>query len=160
MPSLVYTAELKTRYATVVYKDEKQIIALNDNIILGELSYLSEGPSYLSYKEALKNKIDLIVERVESILEMYPSMMHFKIVILNDKDEVKTVFRRLYKRDANFIAFYSPDKKTVYLSLDDIELIVLAHEITHVVIDHYFTIAPPVKIHEILAQFVEKYLED
>ena len=37
---------------------------------------------------------------------------------------------------------------------------VLAHELAHVVVDLYFGVPPPQKIHELLAQFVETHLKD
>ena len=60
--------------------------------------------------------------------------------------------------DVDFIAFYSPKTKTVYFSLKDLYLKVFAHELAHAVIDHYFEKAPPTKIHEMLAQYVENQL--
>jgi len=72
-----------------------------------------------------------------------------------DRDEVAR-----YGLTVDYVAFYAPRDKVVYVSVDDADLSVLAHELTHVILDHYFGIAPPVKIHEVLAQFVEEHLKD
>jgi hypothetical protein len=48
----------------------------------------------------------------------------------------------------------------MYLSIRDVKLRVIAHEIGHVVVDHYFDVPPPVKIHEVLAQFAETHISD
>jgi len=45
------------------------------------------------------------------------------------------------------------------LTLGELEA-VLAHEIGHVVVENYFTISPPQRIHEVLAQFAERHVTD
>jgi predicted metalloprotease len=60
----------------------------------------------------------------------------------------------------NYLAFYSLSKKTIWISVDDANLHVLAHEIGHAVVDHYFKVRPPYNIHELMAQFVEKHITD
>ncbi|HHN65339.1 MAG TPA: hypothetical protein ENK09_08280 [Nitrospirae bacterium] len=160
IPSQAFTEEIKTRYTTIIYNSTDQLDNFNDNIITGGLSYFFQRQDSVTVKDEIVSKVDGLVEHVESILEMYPSMMHFRIVLLDDDNEVRAVYRRQYNKSVNYIAFYSPQEKTVYISVDDVELRVLAHEIAHVVIDHYFGVAPPVKIHEVLAQYVEKHLED
>ena len=73
---------------------------------------------------------------------------------------MREIFRKKYGRDVDYIAFYSPRDKTVYVSVSDVELTVLAHEIGHVIIDFYYGMATPQKIHEVLAQYVEEHLKD
>ena len=96
---------------------------------------------------------------VQEILEMYPAKLRFTITLLPSKKEVQEQYRQQYDRDVEFIAFYAPETDTVYVSVKDIDLHVFAHELAHVIIDHYFNRAPPVKIHEVLAQYVETQIE-
>jgi len=60
----------------------------------------------------------------------------------------------------DYIAFYSRRYETIYISVDDAHIGVLAHEISHAIMDHYFGVPPPAKINEVLGQFVEIHLED
>ncbi len=159
-PLPLWALEMSTRYVTIQYEYEEQLLRFNDEIILGSLSYLMQGRKALTIDEEVRNKVDVIVERVESILEMYPRKLRFRIVLLDNAKEVQRVYREMYGRDSMFIAFYSPKKKTVYLSVRDIELTVLAHELAHVIIDSYYNAVTPVKIHEVLAQYVTEHLED
>ncbi|MCK5098348.1 MAG: hypothetical protein KAR45_09605, partial [Desulfobacteraceae bacterium] len=66
----------------------------------------------------------------------------------------------IYNIDVKYIAFYSPSKNRVFYSADNAYLRVVAHEIGHVVAENYFTISPPQRIHEVMAQFAEKHVTD
>lgn len=152
--------ELKTEYATIIYEKEEHLRQFNKKVSLGSLSYLMRNKKSFTAADEVKNKLDVIVERVETILDMFPKGLKFTIVLLSSDTDVQKVYRNRYGSRVNFIAFYSPKDKTVFISVDDIKLGVLAHELTHVILDQYFGVSPPVKIHEILARFVETHLKD
>jgi hypothetical protein len=151
--------ELKSRYTTIMYSNEDQVRRFNNEVSLGSLSYLLRNRGSVTTGDEVKNKVDVIIERVESVLEMYPKALQFHIVLLPSDSEVQAIFRKIYGKDADYIAFYSPKDKTVYLSVKDIEVTVLAHEFGHMIIDFYYDIATSEKIHEVLAQYVEEHLK-
>jgi len=158
--SISSAGELKSRYTTIMYNNEDQVRRFNSEVSLGSLSYLMRNRTSITTGDEVKNKVDVVIERVESILEMYPGELKFHIVLLPSDNEVQAIFRKKYGRNVDYIAFYSPGDKTVYVSVKDIELTVLAHEIGHVIIDFYYGIATPQKLHEVLAQYVEEHLKD
>jgi len=158
--SITSASELTSRYTTIIFSNEDQIRRFNNEVSLGSLSYLLRNKGSITTGDEVKNKVDVIIERVESILAMYPKELKFHIVLLPSDDEVQEVFRKKYGRNVDYIAFYSPRDKTVYASVKNIELTVLAHEIGHVIIDFYYGIATPQKIHEVLAQYIEEHLKD
>lgn len=134
----------------------------NKRIKLGSLDYLLKRrvSGELSLQGQVSGKIDIIVERVETILEMRPKNFKVDIIIMRSTDDVRAVYKRKYRRDVDFIAFYSPVEKAVYVSADDAKSIILAHELAHAVIDQYFGVAAPVKIHELLADYVTENFEE
>ncbi|MBI5640011.1 MAG: hypothetical protein HZA17_06255 [Nitrospirae bacterium] len=152
--------ELKTQYATIIYEREELLRKFNKEISLGSLSYLMRHKKSVTADDEIRNKLDVIVERVEAILDMFPGDLKFRIVLLSSESEVQRIYKMRYGTAADYIAFYAPKDKTLYISVDDIRLGVLAHELTHAVLDHYFGVSPPVKVHEVLAQFVETQLKD
>ena len=158
--SVSSASELKSRYTTITYSNGDQVRRFNSEVSLGSLSYLMRNRGSITTGDEVKNKVDVIIERVESILEMYPKGLKFHIVLLPSDNDVQKIFRKIYGRDVDYIAFYSPGNKTVYVSVKDAELTVLAHEIGHVIIDFYYGIATPQKLHEVLAQYVEEHLKD
>ena len=155
--SISSAAELKTQYVKVVYSGDKYLAEFNDQVSLGSLSYLVHNSNALKATEETAGKLDAIIERVETILDMYPRGLKFTMVLLPSSKDVQAVWRREYGRSQDYIAFYSPKDDTVYVSLEDVRVGVLAHELTHVILDHYFRVSPPGKIHEVLAQFVESH---
>lgn len=155
-----FAGEIKGRYATIIYDDEELLRKFNDKIFLGRGLYFLSKKRKNTVTEEIKDKTNVIVEKVEAVLEMFPEKLRFTIVLLPTAKDVQRVFKENYKKNVDYIAFYSPKQKTVYLSVKDIKLRVLAHEIGHVVVEHYFDVSPPVKIHELLAQFAETHITD
>lgn len=152
--------ELKTQYATIIYEKEELLRKFNKEVSLGSLSYLVRNKKSITFDDEVKNKIDALVERIEALLDMFPIELKFRIILLSSDTDVQKVYRDKYGGKVDYIAFYSPRDKTVFISVGDIRLGVLAHELTHVIADQYFGVSPPAKIHEVLAQFVETHLKD
>lgn len=155
-----FGAELKTQYTTLVYEKDELLRDFNHAVSLGSLNHLLRSRKSITADDEIKNKIDVLIERIQTVLDMRPRELKFRIVLLPTDTEVQKVYRSKYGTQADFIAFYSQREKTIYLSVSDIRLGVLAHELAHMIIDHYFGVPPPVKIHEVLAQFVEEHLKD
>lgn len=152
--------ELKSRFTTVVYENEEQLRRFNKEIYLGSLSYLLRNKKSITVGEEVKNKLDILVERVESILEMFPQEVRFTVMLLSSDKDVRRIYRAKFGKDVKYIAFYSPKDRTIFVSVRDVDTGILAHEIAHVIIDLYYGISTPTKIHEVLAQYVEKHLMD
>ena len=153
-----YTIE--TEYTTITYFDPKALRDFNSKLYMGNLSYLLKGKKSETIQDEVKNKIDLIIEKVETVLDMYPPRLRFQIVIHRSTKGVQNSYKTLYNREVNYIAFYSPGKNTVFYSADNAKLRVVTHEIGHVVAENYFDISPPPKIHEVLAQYAEMHIND
>jgi hypothetical protein len=157
--SVAFGHELKSCHATIVYGSDDQLRRFNKEIWLGSLSYLLSDKKSVTMDEEVINKLDVLIERVETILSMYPKEVRFTLVLLSSDKEVQREFRK-YRKDGDYIAFYSARNKTIYVSVRDVDIGVLAHEIAHLIIDLYYGIRTPSKIHEVLAQYVENHLRD
>lgn len=157
----VEAEEMETRYARIVYADEALLHAFNAEVVpAGGLFSLGRRPQQVTMQDEVRNKLNNIVEKVMAVLEMYPRNLRFTLILLPDAREVQRQYRESFGKEVNYIAFYAPKQKTMYLSIRDVKLRVIAHEIGHVVVDHYFDVPPPVKIHEVLAQFAETHISD
>ena len=155
-----FAYDLESRYATITYSDKRDLREFNNELYMGRLKAKLQLNSGDSLEDDVIAKINFIVEKVMFSLEMFPKKLGFSIVIQPDAREVQKDFRRLYGVDVNYIAFYSPSKNRVFYSADNGSLRVVAHEIGHVVVENYFTISPPQRIHEVLAQFAERHVTD
>ena len=66
----------------------------------------------------------------------------------------------IFNQDNRFIAYYVFKINTLFTSEEKISANVLAHEIAHCVIDHYFSVIPPTKVAEMIAQYADAHIRD
>ncbi|MFH1594518.1 MAG: hypothetical protein ABID09_07465 [Candidatus Omnitrophota bacterium] len=98
-----------------------------------------------TYPGLAKSRIDRIVEKVQSLLDMYPENFRVDILLYPTYTEGP-------------IACYSEEDKSISAYVDRITDGVLAHEISHAVMNAYFKFPPPKKMAEILSQYVDRNL--
>ncbi|OIO37805.1 MAG: hypothetical protein COT00_00375 [Candidatus Omnitrophica bacterium CG07_land_8_20_14_0_80_50_8] len=129
---------LQTRFATIRYSQDREV---------GDFLWRITGKRLapIDGTQLVKNRVDELVERVETLLEMYPSPFQFSIQL-----EAHT-----FEDPA---ALYSHRTRTITFAVDRVTDGVLAHEIAHAVINAYFPAPPPEKVQEILAQYVDEHL--
>ncbi len=152
--------EQKSRYATVSYANNELLQEFNDNLRLNRKLNFAMRKNVVTVADEVLAKVDIIIEKVQIVLDMFPDFYHVRLVLLPDEDDVARVYKRKYGKRVDHIAYYSLSEKTIYISVDDLRLRVLAHEIGHSVVDHYFKVRPPYNIHELMAQFAEKHVTD
>lgn len=157
--SLACGFELETRYATISYGEKQVLHDFNNRINLRNITVLPGQKGGMTVEDEIKQKTDLIFEQVETILEMFPLKLKFKLVLLPTDTDVQRIYQEKYGKWAEYIAFYSPQEKTMFVSVNDARLGVFSHEISHVIMDFYFKVPPPVKIHELLSQYVETQMQ-
>ncbi len=143
------------------YTSQEILIDFNEEIELGRnLNAFTRKTNIITVEDEILAKVDTIIEKAETILEMFPDQLHMNIVLLEKAADVALIFKEKYGKEADHIAFYSLSEDTIYISVDDATLKVLAHEIGHAIVDNYFKIRPPYNVHELMAQFVEKRIDD
>ena len=145
----------RTRYATIYYEDQEDLSSFARQIGSG-LNYLLENPK----KDPLlaAKRVDRLVNDVMKILDMRPAVLRFSIDIYRTRTEIDRAYARLISNRQPPAAYYDHASRTIAVSLDSVTDQILAHEIAHAVICSYFTILPPVKTQEILAQYVDRHL--
>ena len=156
----VSAIELTSQYATIICDDERLLQKFNNRIYLGSYSYLLRNKDIITISDEIIMKTDLIVDKVKTILDMYPRDLKFTIVVLESTRKVQDMYEQIYGKRVNFPAFYSPKKNTVFLAVKHLDLKVIAHEIAHVILETYFQVSPPVKVHELLARYAERHITD
>lgn len=153
--------ERKSRYATLLYTDKEILRDFNDELYLGRsLSRHLRKKDIITTEDEVMAKIDIVIEKAEIVLDMFPDKLHITVVLLPKRRDVARMYQKKYGRKANHIAYYSLSEKTIYLSVNDVNLEVFSHEVGHAVVDHYFKVRPPYNIHELMAQFTSKHIRD
>jgi hypothetical protein len=153
--------ELRSRYATIFYDDPDVLRRFNRELYIGG-HLRSQLGCYKAdtVEEEVSAKIDVITEKTMTVLDMYPQPLNYTIRILPNPRAVAGVFKDLYNTDVDYIAFYSPQLNRIFYSANNGRLRVICHEIGHVIVENYFKISPPQRIHEVMAQYVEKHIND
>ena len=128
-----------TKYTTIHYNDDKD---------LSDFLWRLGGTriDFSRDKEMASNRVDRIVERVETIVDMRPKDLHIDVYL--QRGDIKY----------NEVAFYQYKTAAVYLSVDKVSDGVFAHEMTHAIVNRYFAARMPSKVQEIITQYVDRYL--
>ncbi|MFT5699113.1 MAG: hypothetical protein ACI8ZB_001970 [Desulforhopalus sp.] len=154
-------ATVQSRYVTLRYSNQQLLRDFNDELELGrKLRYYLKSKEIVTVQDEVLAKLDIIIEKAEVVLDMFPANLHITFVLLASRRDVGSMYKSKYGKRANHIAYYSLKEKTIYVSVDDTKLRVIAHEIGHAIVDHYFKVRPPYNIHELMAQFTEKHIGD
>ena len=156
-----FAEEAKGRYVTLQYDGKRLLREFNDKLIIGrKLSAMMRKENVETVEDEVLAKVDLVIEKTQVVLDMFPDKFHLTLVLLSDDGDVADMYQQKYGKRQKNIAYYSLSEKTIYISVDDTNLRVLAHEVGHAVADFYFEVRPPYKIHELMAQFAEKHITD
>ncbi len=153
--------EIQSRYVTLRYSGKRMLREFDNKLIMGrKLSAMMRIKNLATVEDEVIAKVSLVVEKTEVVLDMFPGKMHLTLVLLPDADDVAKKYKQTYGARQEDIAYYSLSEKTIYISVEDTNLRVLAHEMGHAVVDRYFKVRPPYIIHELMAQFAEKHITD
>ena len=153
--------QAQSRYITLRYASADLLREFNDQLELtNKLNQSIRKKNIVTVEDECLAKLDVLIEKAQAVLDMFPDKMQITVVLLASQRDVSAVFMQKYGKQAKHIAYYSLSEDTIYASVEDANLRVLAHELGHAVIDHYFKERPPYHIHELMAQFTEKHITD
>ena len=104
--------------------------------------------------------MDRLLKRAKEILDMNPDMLGLKVKIYKNREGLDKEYFRIFGAKTDLKSYYVHSLGTIYTCEDDISDSIIAYEMGHAIVDHYFSITPPAKIGELLAQYVDEHLED
>jgi hypothetical protein len=150
----------ESKLVTIHYNDEHLLDEFEDRIRPSGFTYALNtiflGESGASKDASLGEFVDTLFKRVQQILGMPQPSLRVKIQLLKDQKDVSWTFASITGKPTKAPAFYWKKTNTIYLQPQKLSTGILAHEMAHVIIDHYFVIRPPSKIAEMLCQYVDK----
>ena len=153
-----------SRFCTVFYESEVDLKSVNRYVNLSFSDFYNprhfREEADLSIEGVLAGKFDAVFNRIEEILDMYPSRIHVTINIYKTRDALDAAYEEIFGEPNEARSFYIYKTNTIYTVEDTINENILAHEMTHCIIDHYFVILPPRKIQEMLAAYADVHLEE
>lgn len=154
--------KLETKYFTVEYDSRVNLNSVDRRINTREfyVSGLSAERAGADVDKRVALRLDAIFARAKEILDMWPPKLHVKISIFKDRDELSDEYFKIFKKREYFKSFYIYRYNTIYTSGEDISDSVVAHEMGHSIVDHYFSIIPPARVRELLASYVDMHLDE
>ena len=140
VPAISQTEKtLKTKYTTIHFTDDKDLVDFLWRLGGTRIDLEQD-------KELASNRVDRIIERVQTILDMRPKGLNVDIYL--QRGDLQNDERAFYKHNTN----------AVYMAVDKASDGVFAHEIAHAIVNKYFTTPAPSKVQEIITQYVDRYL--
>ena len=162
-----YEAEwdvFSSRFCTVFYEEGVNLKTVNRRINLRFSDFYNarrfRTKVDLSIEETVAEKFDAIFARVEDILDMFPSKINVTVRIYKNRNGLDAVYEEIFNEPNKAVSFYIYKTNTIYTTERDVKEGILAHEMAHCIIDHYFVILPPRKIQEMLAIYADVHLKD
>ncbi|MCK5534998.1 hypothetical protein KAI68_07770 [bacterium] len=158
--------KINSEYCEIYFLSYSELKKINSNVDVSSISLdfkkkiINSKIKTKSISEKVKRKFDIIFRKAEEILNMYPRGINVKIRIYLNQKQLNRVYRKMFKGENKALSFYIYKTNTIYISTEHISEGVLAHEMGHCIIDHYFVILPPRNVQEILAIYVDTHLKD
>ncbi len=109
-------------------------------------------------KAELADAVDTLFMRVSDMLDMRLYGFRGSLKVCRNKEHLGRIYRDLFHKELGAQSFYVSDLNTIYVSGESFTAQVVGHEMTHALVSRYFVVSPSVKIHEILAKYVEYQL--
>ena len=153
---------IETKHTIIDYQSPEDLKTFNKKVVYcstqRSLKSLFSPSSSNSLTDRLKKKVDALYERVQEMLDMRERMNKVIINISHNEKQLNAAFYKIFKQKCSVRAWYIYEFNTIYINADDLNEGILAHEMAHAIIDHYFAVRPPKATAEILARYVDKHL--
>lgn len=154
---------IDSAFCTIYLKDKVDARKVSNKIDTYRIDYgLSERPvrSGNSANDDVAYKFDLIFFKVQELLDMRPKDLHLNVRIYKGQSDLDRVYMEIFDQQNKFIAFYIFKLNSLFATEEKISANIMAHEIAHCIVDHYFSVTPPTKVAEMIAQYADLHLRD
>ena len=152
-----------TQHTTLVFNAVEDMAVFNKAINYpggSSLASFFTAPDVKEVESELVRKVDLLFVKVQQILDMHQEMRKIRVRLFSNDEQLAEAYKKIYRQKINVRGWYVYEFDTVFLNVRDVHEGMLAHELGHAVISHFFTVQPPRATAEILAEYVDKHLFD
>lgn len=156
-------AQVTTKHLRLFFNNEEDVEKFGKEIDFStgnSLSSIFSSSSSRDIENQLIVKLDALFEKVQLLLDMRKSMTKIRVNVYSNSDQLAEAYQQVFKRGGEARGWYVYEYNTIYLNAMDVHEGMLAHELAHAIIDHFFAARPPRATAEILATYVDKHLFD
>lgn len=154
--------EIESKYFHIYFRPKTDLKKVEK--LLKKRRYYVVGLKEPGWGSSIEDKIayrmDKLFVRARELLDMKPRMKRIHMIIMKNRNEVEEQYTNITRQKKRVKSFYHHKSLTIYTSLQDMTDSVIAHEIGHSIVDHYFVMKPPAKVAEMLASYVDMHLEE
>jgi hypothetical protein len=111
-----------------------------------------------SQAQILVKAIDGLFQEVSDIIDIHLLSFKGAIHFVPDRQSLASLIKQEFGQDFKEVSGYYFERNTIYISLADLDPVVLGREIAHAIISNYFLVPPPPRIREILSNYIEESL--
>ena len=151
-------------YFTVEYSPSVNLKKVEKKLRKRGIFFIPGTNPKISSLETTEDKIayrlDILFGKAKDVLDMRPRIKKIKIKIFKNQNDLDQGYYGIFKESRHYKSFYVYRYNTIYTCEDNISDSVMAHEMGHAIVDHYFVVRPPEDVRELLAQYVDLHLED
>ena len=108
----------------------------------------------------LAEACDRLFARARDLLEMFPPGIHVTVKVARHPQQIRDLSAARYGTRTEAVAFYAFENNTIYTSVRDLSESVLAHEMAHAIVAHYFNKRPSRAVEELAATYVNTHLRN
>lgn len=110
-----------------------------------------------TFAKRIKQPVDQIAADVLEELGLHDAPYRFRVVLRGCASDIQEHYRAKYGKPLDSHSYTSREESTCYISVADVTLRVIAHELAHAALNKYFTVDKvPNRLHELIAQAVEE----
>jgi len=153
-----------SKFCTILYDNDVDLKKVNRCVNPGFSNFYSprtyKANPEISIEDIISDKFDAIFNKAEEILDMFPARIRVAVNIYKRQEDLDKVYEEFFNEPNKAVSFYIYKTNTIYAVESQLNENILAHEMAHCIIDHYFVILPPRKIQEMLSAYVDLHLED
>ena len=146
--------KLTTKHFSVYYAPELDPDQLCRELDVGtSISFALNEPA--GSTNDLSGALDALFSWASKALDMNLYDLKGDIKICRDCKHLSEVYRNIFNAELGAKSFYVAEFNAIYLCPESMKKEIVAHEISHMIIGHYFVVVPPAKVQEILCGYVE-----
>ena len=155
--------QIESKHVIIQYKRFEDVIKFDENIDYSpdgwSLSNLFSSADPQNPARSVTRKMDGIFKKVQKILDMRGEIKKVTIQLYPNREQLHKVYFAITGEKCNYRAWYIFEINTIYINNDDVHEGIIAHEMAHSIIDHYFSVRPPRVMAEVLSRYVDQHLD-
>lgn len=155
--------QIESKHVIIQYKRFEDLLRFDENIDYSpdgwSLNNLFSSADPQNPARSVTRKMDGIFEKVQKILDMRRKIKKISIQVYPNREQLHKTYFAITGEKCNYRAWYIFEINTIYINNDDVHEGIIAHEMAHSIIDHYFSVRPPRAMAEILSRYVDQHLD-